>query len=114
MNGSIVSYFVFFFFFFFQGEDGIRDYKETGVQTCAFRSVRVLRKAAALAPGDSKTQLHLARALADAGQTAESKAAMDRFRQLGPVVSKAVPGGLVDYLSLTDRKSTRLNSSHLV
>src|ERR1039457_3892470 len=64
-------------------------------------AVRVLRKAAALAPGDSKTQLHLARALADAGQTAESKAAMDRFRQLGPVISKAVPGGLVDYLSLT-------------
>src|SRR5205807_3578397 len=29
-------YFVlFFFFFFFQAEDGIRDYKVTGVQTCA-------------------------------------------------------------------------------
>src|ERR1039457_7649939 len=27
--------FVFFFFFFFQAEDGIRDYKVTGVQTCA-------------------------------------------------------------------------------
>src|SRR5256885_12448810 len=26
---------VFFFFFFFQAEDGIRDYKVTGVQTCA-------------------------------------------------------------------------------
>ena len=64
-------------------------------------AVRVLHKAAALAPDDSKTQLHLARALADAGQTAESKVAMDRFRQLGPVVNKAVPGGLVDYLSLT-------------
>src|SRR2546426_12316772 len=25
----------FFFFFFFQAEDGIRDYKVTGVQTCA-------------------------------------------------------------------------------
>src|ERR1039457_207709 len=25
--------------FFFQAEDGIRDYKVTGVQTCAFRSV---------------------------------------------------------------------------
>ena len=24
-----------FFFFFFQAEDGIRDYKVTGVQTCA-------------------------------------------------------------------------------
>src|SRR5205807_42768 len=28
-------YFCFFFFFFFQAEDGIRDYKVTGVQTCA-------------------------------------------------------------------------------
>jgi tetratricopeptide (TPR) repeat protein len=64
-------------------------------------AVRVLRQAAALAPEDSKTQLHLARALADAGQSAESKLAMDRFRQLGPVVNKAVPGGLVDYLALT-------------
>jgi Flp pilus assembly protein TadD len=67
-------------------------------------AARVLRKAAALAPGDSKTQLHLARALADAGQAAESKAAMERFRQLGPVVNKPVPGGLVDYLSLTPRQ----------
>jgi Flp pilus assembly protein TadD len=64
-------------------------------------AVRVLRKAAALAPDDSKTQLHFARALADAGQEAESKAAMDRFRQLGPAVNHAIPGGLVDYLSLT-------------
>ena len=27
--------FYFVFFFFFQAEDGIRDYKVTGVQTCA-------------------------------------------------------------------------------
>src|ERR1022692_3712413 len=27
--------FFFFIFFFFQAEDGIRDYKVTGVQTCA-------------------------------------------------------------------------------
>src|SRR5205807_3695645 len=27
--------------FFFQAEDGIRDYKVTGVQTCAFRSKRI-------------------------------------------------------------------------
>src|SRR5256885_5877076 len=26
---------LFYFFFFFQAEDGIRDYKVTGVQTCA-------------------------------------------------------------------------------
>src|SRR5256885_2709767 len=30
----VVSLF-FYFFFFFQAEDGIRDYKVTGVQTCA-------------------------------------------------------------------------------
>ena len=33
-----VCFFFFFFlflFFFFQAEDGIRDYKVTGVQTCA-------------------------------------------------------------------------------
>src|SRR3989454_5645024 len=28
-------YLFIFFFFFFQAEDGIRDYKVTGVQTCA-------------------------------------------------------------------------------
>ena len=31
----VTSVFFFFFFFFFQAEDGIRDYKVTGVQTCA-------------------------------------------------------------------------------
>src|SRR5256885_8562766 len=30
-----VSRYVFILFFFFQAEDGIRDYKVTGVQTCA-------------------------------------------------------------------------------
>ncbi|MCX6627308.1 MAG: tetratricopeptide repeat protein [Candidatus Solibacter sp.] len=62
---------------------------------------RVLRKAAAFAPSDSRIQLHLGRALADAGQTAESKTAMDRFRQLGPEKNRRIPPGLVDYLGLT-------------
>src|SRR5256885_16906622 len=30
-----LTWMVFCFFFFFQAEDGIRDYKVTGVQTCA-------------------------------------------------------------------------------
>src|SRR6266545_8053687 len=34
------------YFFFFQAEDGIRDKLVTGVQTCAFRSLRTLRLAA--------------------------------------------------------------------
>src|SRR2546426_10578687 len=34
---TYIDYYIvlFFFFFFFQAEDGIRDYKVTGVQTCA-------------------------------------------------------------------------------
>src|SRR5256885_3737611 len=32
-----------FFFFFFQAEDGIRDYKVTGVQTCALPICRCPR-----------------------------------------------------------------------
>src|SRR5256885_8780457 len=31
----LLSNLIFFYFFFFQAEDGIRDYKVTGVQTCA-------------------------------------------------------------------------------
>jgi tetratricopeptide (TPR) repeat protein len=64
-------------------------------------AVRVLRKAAELAPEDSKTLLHYARALADSGQTEESKLVMDGFRLLGPEQKKVVPAGLVEYLSLS-------------
>jgi len=64
-------------------------------------AVRVLRKAAGMAPENSATVLHFARALADAGQTQESEVVMDRFRRLGPVQKKDVPAGLVEYLSLT-------------
>lgn len=67
-------------------------------------AVRVLRKAAELAPGDSKTLLHFARALADSGNLEESKAAMDRFRQLGPEKKSGVRAGFVEYLSLTDEE----------
>src|SRR2546426_7695032 len=34
-RSSPLTMFSIFFFFFFQAEDGIRDYKVTGVQTCA-------------------------------------------------------------------------------
>ena len=67
-------------------------------------AVRVLRRAAGLAPDNSTTILHFARALADAGQIEESKAAMDGFRQLGPEQKTGVPAGLVEYLSLTPEK----------
>ena len=31
----VIVFIFFFLYFFFQAEDGIRDYKVTGVQTCA-------------------------------------------------------------------------------
>src|SRR5256885_8511326 len=41
-NFSHRGYQVCFFLFFFQAEDGIRDYKVTGVQTCALPILEVL------------------------------------------------------------------------
>src|SRR3989454_10237142 len=76
-----------FFFFFFQAEDGIRDYKVTGVQTCALpisggdAGVRLLHKpagsrlAAAVRPA-------AARGVAGAGAN-------------GPCVVRAADGGCV-------------------
>src|SRR5256885_8415239 len=49
-----MGYFFFFFFFFFQAEDGIRDYKVTGVQTCAlpiFRAGSIRQQAARSSTG---------------------------------------------------------------
>src|SRR5688500_19956240 len=34
-QSTLYTMFFVFYFFFFQAEDGIRDYKVTGVQTCA-------------------------------------------------------------------------------
>jgi tetratricopeptide (TPR) repeat protein len=64
-------------------------------------AVRVLRRAAALAPDDPTVQLHFGRALAQAGNAAESKTVMEHFRQLGPATHRGVPAGLVDYLAMT-------------
>jgi len=65
-------------------------------------AVRVLRKAAQLAPRDSTTLLHLGRALLKAGQKEEASAAMARFRELGSSSSSFPhPAGLIDFLSLS-------------
>jgi tetratricopeptide (TPR) repeat protein len=62
--------------------------------------LRALRKAAELAPSEAKIQLHVANALAQSGQTAESKIFMNRYRELGGTA--AVPAhGVMDYLNLT-------------
>jgi tetratricopeptide (TPR) repeat protein len=67
-------------------------------------AIPVLRKAAELAPDDSTTMLHLANALAEAGQTDESDALMARFRQMRPGGMAPPVRGLMDYLSLTPEK----------
>src|SRR2546426_6391742 len=91
-------------FFFFQAEDGIRDYKVTGVQTCALPIY--LR--------------HLEVAL-EVGHVADIRAAEGVDRLV--VVShgedaRRAPGDQLQPAVLQpvriDRKSTRLNSSHLV
>jgi tetratricopeptide (TPR) repeat protein len=60
-------------------------------------AIRVLRQAAEL-PGQPMVLLHLANALAESGQTAESEALMERYRQQRPSQG---PVDLVHFLSMT-------------
>src|SRR5256885_8875378 len=91
------------FFFFFQAEDGIRDYKVTGVQTCALPIWLVIAGVA-----DANAQSYPSRPITlvvpfPPGGSTDSAARImaERMRSnLGQ--------------SIVDRKSTRLNSSHLV
>src|SRR3989454_3769977 len=86
------------FFFFFQAEDGIRDYKVTGVQTCALPISRscCLRAMVATSGGLQMTRRSYGLQTHD---LVPDRRRAER-RQLGR--------------SRVDRKSTRLNSSHLV
>src|SRR5256885_5031189 len=100
-------------FFFFQAEDGIRDYKVTGVQTCAL-PICPLR-------GQSGTQLRLRRSVGyehqgpgrgDSWLVAACLAAGYGVQLDGQIVCGVQPVRLLFVNG--DRKSTRLNSSHLV
>src|SRR2546426_7788191 len=89
----MLLFYFHFFFFFFQAEDGIRDYKVTGVQTCAL-PISLRRRAGLL----------------------------DELRGRGAAAGRDDPALEALFLRLLhderdlleDRKSTRLNSSHLV
>src|SRR5256885_8722731 len=90
--------------FFFQAEDGIRDYKVTGVQTCALPIWSRLKQPLTVARLIERTRdvLQIDH-VSDTG-------GLDR-EITSPHVSS--PGlALAGYTE--DRKSTRLNSSHLV
>src|SRR5256885_4090194 len=79
------------FVFFFQAEDGIRDYKVTGVQTCALPIFhRLLQCVGGCRAGT-------VRPLAVGGESVLCR----RTKRVSPELAE-------------DRKSTRLNSSHLV
>ena len=58
---------LFLFFFFFQAEDGIRDYKVTGVQTCAL-PISLLLERGQLQILFHKTHIYHALKLFTAGQ----------------------------------------------
>src|SRR2546426_7802844 len=101
------------FFFFFQAEDGIRDYKVTGVQTCALPiSVRRLAFEGSYEQylggttfGAGAMALRVGRFDWGVGAQALGDASLSAADLLG--VSSLV-------FRTGDRKSTRLNSSHLV
>src|SRR5256885_7265912 len=84
--------------FFFQAEDGIRDYKVTGVQTCALPIC--IKAEMDYGRGPEKTWVYGALRVRDGKEVTRCAASRN---------SK----GYIALLS-EDRKSTRLNSSHLV
>src|SRR5256885_7979083 len=68
------------FFFFFQAEDGIRDYKVTGVQTCAlpiYLEPLALMKALLLADAHHGTRVRAIGAAAD-GDLVHDRRAIDQ------------------------------------
>src|SRR5256885_3035785 len=72
------------YFFFFQAEDGIRDYKVTGVQTCALPICRHARPRAA-APPVRSPRPHRTRSLSCAHPPPERgrKCRVDERQELG-------------------------------
>src|SRR5256885_6790139 len=90
-------------FFFFQAEDGIRDYKVTGVQTCALPISMATRRLDTLT-GE--------------GPSALVPVTIDRSPQRALFTVQWAPPARqmldLDVFPPGDRKSTRLNSSHLV
>src|SRR5207244_10341575 len=97
----------------FQAEDGIRDDLVTGVQTCALPILR--------APGSLLTLEWAAMARTTAEWQAINERVVAEFRQRAGATGRKNPVILVTTIGrrtgrplVTDRKSTRLNSSHQI
>src|SRR5256885_5512996 len=97
-------------FFFFQAEDGIRDYKVTGVQTCALPIYSTDMRWGARS-GNVRFYDRL-----DRGR--ERSQPVERFGKISGMIETAEnlarDYGISREAADADRKSTRLNSSHLV
>src|SRR5256885_3334258 len=91
--------------FFFQAEDGIRDYKVTGVQTCA---LPISRKRGEL-PVEHVVESEQLRELRCPSVRVRNVVQPREESEIPAQGHPLVEGGLIG-----DRKSTRLNSSHLV
>src|SRR5256885_6235035 len=84
------------FFFFFQAEDGIRDYKVTGVQTCALPICQHGSAGNARGGEDAERLVHGCEAL---------EPAPDQVAKRGPVLPARVRRGEARVLEEPDRKS---------
>src|SRR2546426_1261445 len=88
---------------FFQAEDGIRDYKVTGVQTCA---LPIWMPLSAVRRSPARARTAPVKAPGTWPKSADIAASPRRVAQLTSTKSPSS--------CRRDRKSTRLNSSHLV
>src|SRR5205807_3895736 len=93
--------------FFFQAEDGIRDYKVTGVQTCALPISGVPSKPYSFSDVLNSNMWGSIRSVGEFEQ---------QNTMLQPIGGmERTPRAFVAHIgNMIDRKSTRLNSSHLV
>src|SRR5256885_13066123 len=93
-------------FFFFQAEDGIRDYKVTGVQTCALPIFDLLLGYTGI--------VSFAHTMFFGIGAYGAAIASSRMGAGWGALALGLGAALLVSLLLSDRKSTRLNSSHLV
>src|SRR5256885_12049443 len=91
--------------FFFQAEDGIRDYKVTGVQTCALPI---------LALHQPHIGAQARQALRSRGHLLERGGEDGAQRDVAGLHGMGTHHFGIAMRAHADRKSTRLNSSHLV
>jgi len=77
-------------------------------------AVKVLGRAAELAPKDSRILIHYSRALRRAGRKDEAEAMLVRFKQIGPDPGRQrARAGLFDYLSLSPAQQRAQNVTAL-